>query len=112
VAQVYGTSRGSTNDVQAENLHPQEDLKPFHFNISAHLLRIGRERATNLSGLILGLRTCSENSIFEHIFRTSQEHYFIREGFFNDFAHRAFSACKEPGWPNAWPAWMCASLLL
>jgi Family of unknown function (DUF5752) len=47
--------------------------------------------------LIQGLRTCSENSIFEHTFRTLEEHHFIREGFSNDFTHWAFSACKEPG---------------
>jgi hypothetical protein len=71
--------------------------KPFHFNTSAHLLRIGRERASNLSELLQALRTCSENSIFQHTFRTLQEHHFIREGFSNDFAHWALSACNEPG---------------
>ena len=39
-------------DVQAENARSLKDHKPFHFNTSARLLRIGRERATNLSGLI------------------------------------------------------------
>jgi hypothetical protein len=71
--------------------------KPFYFNSSAYLLRIGRERATNLSNLLEALRTCSEDSIFQHTFRTLQEHHFIREGFSNDFAHWAFSACNEPG---------------
>ena len=70
--------------------------KPFYFNSSAHLLLIGRERARNLSELLQGLRTCSENSIFQHTFRTLQEHHFIREGFSNDFAHWALSACNEP----------------
>jgi hypothetical protein len=73
------------------------ERKPFHFNTSAHLLRIGRERASNLSELLQALRTCSENSIFQHTFRTLQEHHFIREGFSNDFAHWALSACNEPG---------------
>ena len=76
---------------------PPGGHQPFHFNTSAHLLRIGRERAASLSELVQGLRTCSENSIFQHTFRTLQEHHFIREGFSNDFAHWAFSACKEPG---------------
>jgi hypothetical protein len=71
--------------------------KPFYFNTSAHLLRIGRERATTLSELLQALRTCSEGSIFEHTFRTLQEHHFIREGFSNDFAQWAFTACNEPG---------------
>ncbi len=71
--------------------------QPFYFNSSAHLLRIGRERATTLAELLQALRTCSEDSIFEHTFRTLQEHHFIREGFSNDFAHWAFTACNEPG---------------
>lgn len=71
--------------------------EPFYFNSSAHLLRIGRERATNLLELLQALRTCSEDSIFEHTFRTLQEHHFIREGFSNDFAQWTFTACNEPG---------------
>jgi Family of unknown function (DUF5752) len=71
--------------------------KPFYFNTSAHLLRIGRERATNLAELLQTLRTCSEDSIFQHTFRTLQEHHFIREGYSNDFAHWAFTACNERG---------------
>jgi len=71
--------------------------KPFYFNTSAHLLRIGRERATTLPELLQALRTCSEDSIFQHTFRTLEEHHFIREGFSNDFAHWAFSVCHEPG---------------
>jgi len=70
--------------------------KPFYFNTSAHLLRIGRERAVTLGQLLQALRTCSEDSIFQHTFRTLEEHHFIREGFSNDFAHWAFSACNEP----------------
>jgi hypothetical protein len=70
--------------------------KPFYFNTSAHLLRIGRERAATLGELLQALRTCSEDSIFQHTFRTLEEHHFIREGFSNDFAHWAFSACNEP----------------
>jgi hypothetical protein len=71
--------------------------KPFYFNTSAHLQRIGRERATTLLELVQALRTCSEDSIFQHTFRTLEEHHFIREGFSNDFAHWAFSACNETG---------------
>ncbi|HWR36444.1 MAG TPA: DUF5752 family protein [Clostridia bacterium] len=70
---------------------------PFYFNTAAHLLRIGRERATNLQELLEGLRTCPEDSIFQHTFRTLQEHHFIREGFSNDFAHWAFFSCNEVG---------------
>jgi hypothetical protein len=72
-------------------------LKAFYFNTSAHLLRIGRQRAATLAELLQALRTCSEDSVFEHTFRTLQEHHFIREGFSNDFAHWAFTACNEPG---------------
>ena len=81
---------------------PSEKLQrwaksPFYFNTAAHLLRIEREQAGNLDELLKGLRTCSEGSIFEHTFRTLQEHHFIREGFSNDFAHWAFEACNEVG---------------
>ena len=70
--------------------------KPFYFNISEHLLRIGRERATTLAELLQALRECPDNSIFQHTFRTLQEHHFIRQGFSNDFAHWSLSACHEP----------------
>ena len=70
---------------------------PFYFNSAAHLLRIEREKATNLAEFLDALRTCSEASIFQHTFRTLQEHHFIREGFSNDFAHWAFAACNEVG---------------
>jgi hypothetical protein len=70
---------------------------PFYFNTASHLLRIGRQRADNLSQLLEGLQTCPEDSIFQHTFRTLAEHHFIREGFSNDFAHFAFAACNEVG---------------
>lgn len=83
--------------------HPKNDSfqpvarKPFYFNTSSHLLRIGQEQAANLSDLLKALHLCSEDSIFQHTFRTLHEHHFIREGFSNDFAHWALSACNEPG---------------
>lgn len=85
------------HNLETDELPPPAERPPFHCNTSAHLLRIGRERATNLSELIQGLRTCAENSIFEHTFRTLQEHHFIRKGSSNDFAHRTLTACHEPG---------------
>jgi len=75
----------------------QTPHRPFYFNTSAHLLRISRERANTLSELLEGLQNCPDDSIFQHTFRTLEEHHFIREGFSNDFAHWAFSACNEPG---------------
>jgi hypothetical protein len=71
-------------------------VKPFYFNTSAHLLRITRQKANNLLEFLDALRECPEASIFQHSFRTLQEHHFIREGFSNDFAHWAVSACNEP----------------
>src|SRR5712671_4040298 len=71
-------------------------VKPFYFNTSAHLLRITRQKANTLSEFLTALRECPEGSIFQHSFRTLQEHHFIREGFSNDFAHWAVSACNEP----------------
>jgi hypothetical protein len=71
-------------------------VKPFYFNTSAHLLRITRQKANTLAEFLGALRECPENSIFQHSFRTLQEHHFIREGFSNDFAHWVLSACNEP----------------
>ncbi|HUK87520.1 MAG TPA: DUF5752 family protein [Terriglobales bacterium] len=70
---------------------------PFYFSSSAHVLRIGHERAASLAELLTGLRSCPEDSIFQHTFQTLHEHHFLREGFSNDFAHWAFAACSEVG---------------
>jgi hypothetical protein len=70
--------------------------KPFYFNTSEHLLRIERQKASTLAELLQALRTCPDDSIFQHTFRTLQEHHFIRQGFSNDFAHWSLSACNEP----------------
>jgi len=70
--------------------------KPFYFNTSEHLLRIGRQKANNLCELLSALQTCPDDSIFQHTFRTLQEHHFIRQGFSNDFAHWSLFACNEP----------------
>src|SRR5437588_9568217 len=70
---------------------------PFYFNSAAHLLRIEREKATTLGELLAAVRSVPSESIFQHTFRTLQEHHFIREGFSNDFAHWAFAACNEVG---------------
>lgn len=80
----------------APKMSPATASVPFYFNTSEHLLRIGREKASNLSELLQALRQCPEDSIFQHTFRTLQEHHFIRRGFSNDFAHWALSACNEP----------------
>jgi len=82
--------------MSANNKLPHTPNKPFYFNTSEHLLRIGRERATTLAELLQALQTCPEDSIFQHTFRTLQEHHFIRQGFSNDFAHWSLSACHEP----------------
>src|SRR6516165_10318219 len=70
--------------------------KPFYFNTSEHLLRIGKQRARDLCELLVALQTCPDDSIFQHTFRTLQEHHFIRQGFSNDFAHWSLFACNEP----------------
>ena len=70
--------------------------KAFYFNTSEHLLRIGRQKATNLSELLDALQSCPDDSIFQHTFRTLQEHHFIRQGFSNDFAHWSLFALNEP----------------
>jgi len=73
-----------------------EPDRPFYFNTSEHLLRIERQRAASLPELLQALETCPDESIFQHTFRTLQEHHFIRQGFSNDFAHWSLSACHEP----------------
>jgi Family of unknown function (DUF5752) len=79
----------------APNL-PHTSIKPFYFNTSAHLLRITQQKASTLAEFLDALRECPEGSIFQHSFQTLEEHHFIREGFSNDFAHWALSACNEP----------------
>jgi len=70
---------------------------PFYFNSAEHLLRIEPQRAATLAELLEAIQSCRAESIFQHTFRTLQEHHFIREGFSNDFAHWAFAACNEVG---------------
>lgn len=70
--------------------------KPFFFNTSEHLLRIGRQKASTLPELLHAIRICPEDSIFQHTFRTLQEHHFIRQGFSNDFGHWALASLNEP----------------
>lgn len=82
---------------QASESQPGGGAKPFYFNSSVHLLRIGREKASTLAQLLAGLRICPEESIFQHTFRTLEEHHYVGHGFSNDFAHWAFTACNEPG---------------
>jgi len=80
----------------ADKPQPRQPDKPFHFNTSEHLLRIGRQKATTIHELLEALRACPDDSIFQHTFRTLQEHHFIGQGFSNDFAHWSLSACHEP----------------
>lgn len=72
-------------------------VKPFYFNTSAHLLRITSLKANTLAEFLDALRACPDDSIFQHTFRTLQEHHFIREGFSNDFAHWVLADCNAPG---------------
>ncbi|HWJ47955.1 MAG TPA: DUF5752 family protein [Candidatus Udaeobacter sp.] len=86
----------ATAESMAEKPPLRKPQKPFYFNTSEHLLRIGRQRASNLSELLQALQTVPDDSIFQHTFRTLQEHHFIRQGFSNDFAHWTLFACNEP----------------
>ena len=81
----------------AQLTHSRTPVKPFYFNTSAHLLRITTQKANTLAEFLAALRVCPDDSIFQHTFRTLQEHHFIREGFSNDFAHWVLTACNEPG---------------
>jgi len=75
---------------------PRNPNKPFYFNTSEHLLRIGRQKACTLDELVRGVETCPDDAIFQHTFRTLQEHHFIKQGFSNDFASWTLSALNEP----------------
>src|SRR5438270_9464613 len=86
---------GATHDLQVPRLPARWAKTPFYFNSAEHLIRIESERAANLNELLTAIRSCSDESIFQHTFRTLQEHHFIREGYSNDFAHWAFFACNE-----------------
>jgi Family of unknown function (DUF5752) len=81
---------------KAEAQRVPRPSRPFYFNTSEHLLRISRQRAATLGELHQTLHECEDASIFQHTFRTLQEHHFIRQGFSNDFAHWSLSACHEP----------------
>jgi len=70
---------------------------PFEFKSAAHLLFIEREQASNVDELLQALKTCPEESIFQHTFQTLEEHHFIKEGFSNDFAHWAYVVLGEVG---------------
>ncbi len=70
---------------------------PFEFKSAAHLLFIEKEKATNIAEFLKALQSCPEESIFQHTFRTLEEHHFIKEGFSNDFAHWAYSELGEVG---------------
>lgn len=83
-------------DATPRNPPLRKPSKAFYFNTSEHLLRIERQKAATLSELLQALQTCPEDSIFQHTFRTLQEHHFIRQGFSNDFAHWCLSACNQP----------------
>jgi hypothetical protein len=87
----------ATAEVPQVGVRTRWARKPFYFNSAAHLLRILRQQASNLSEFLEGLRSVPEDSIFQHTFQTLQEHHFIRGGFSNDFAHWAFAACNEVG---------------
>ena len=89
------TMAESTTNPQTMTAH--KPVKSFYFNTSAHLLRITTLKATTLGELLDALRACPEDSIFQHTFRSLQEHHFIREGFSNDFAHWVLSGCNQPG---------------
>jgi hypothetical protein len=75
----------------------QSAKKRVVFNSGAHILRIGTERARNLSEMLEAVRVVPDSSIFQHMFQTLADHHYIREGFSNDFAHWAFFSCNETG---------------
>lgn len=70
--------------------------KPFQFVTASYLVRIGNQESTSLLDLQHGIESCSDASIFYHTFQSLGRHHFLTEGFSNDFAEWAFSACNRP----------------
>ena len=64
---------------ETEKAVTRKPQKPFYFNTSEHLLRIGRQKANTLNELLQAMQTCPDDSIFQHTFRTLQEHHAILE---------------------------------
>jgi hypothetical protein len=85
------------NSLPVDHAARQPAREPFHFSSSANLLQIGKEKAATLGEFLEALRRCPDGSIFQHTFRTLEEHHFIRQGFSNDFAHWAYNDCGEIG---------------
>lgn len=77
------------------NLPSRPSTKSFEFKSAAHLLQIEREQSTTLEQFWHDLQACPDNSIFQHTFRTLEEHHFIQEGFSNDFAHWVYTDCAQ-----------------
>ena len=70
--------------------------EPFQFETASYLIRIGNHTACNLVEMQKGLEACSDGSIFYHTFQSLGRHHFLTEGFSNDFAQWALSACNRP----------------
>lgn len=70
--------------------------EPFQFMAASTLIRITGRRADTLAGLLDGMRTCSDASVFNHTFQSLEQHHFLIEGFSNDFAQWALAACNAP----------------
>ncbi|HLY63757.1 MAG TPA: DUF5752 family protein [Terriglobia bacterium] len=75
--------------------------QPFQFSTASYLTRVGAEKSLNISELQAGLEKCSDASIFYHTFHSMGRHHFLTEGFSNDFAQWALSACNQPGLAEA-----------
>lgn len=60
------------------------------------LIRPIGQQATSLNELQAQIERCPDASIFSHTFQSLEQHHFFTEGFSNDFAQWALSACNEP----------------
>ena len=52
---------------------------PFYFNSAAHVIRIGRDRATTLGEFGEILKRCADEAIFQHTFQTLEEHHYVQD---------------------------------
>src|SRR5207253_5580405 len=105
------SNKSSVAQMQREPSASRWAKTPFYFNSAEHLLRIERERANTLGELLGAIKTCTDASIFQHTFRTLQEHHFIQEGYSNDLRIGRSLHATRMAWQNGCRASMSANSL-
>lgn len=66
----------------------------FGFMAASTLTKVCGVQANTIAQMLEHLRTISADSIFNHTFQSLSVHHYLTEGFSNDFAQWALSACN------------------